>query len=153
MLADAIQELENAQRKFDQTWRNIFTEFDRAQGAIGQPARFICDTGYTLSREVSNYNAPPVLDPALLEQTLIMSHSPAEFNKLWDSLTDKVETRTLSTEKLERALKSRRISAELVAKAMVPPKSIASRHRRKATKEDMAYLTTGVYPEVMEKTS
>lgn len=145
-LARVIKTLEESQRHFDSFWKAIFTEFDRAQGSVGAPARFVCQDGYVLSREVSNLNADPVLDAARLQEVIFRYFSKAEAEKVWTAITEPVKERRFSQDKLERAIKAGKVPVELAQQALVAPKQITSRHRRPATADDLALFVERAEP-------
>jgi hypothetical protein len=134
-LAKAIDDLAKAQETFDVTWKAIYGTFDRNVGRDA-PARFVCRDGYTLARQVTD--PKPQLNEDTLHERIIAQYDSNYAAKLWVSITDSV--RTLNQNKLAQAVASGRVPAQLVDASLVTPKPVISKHRRKATKEDLKFL-------------
>lgn len=145
-----------AQERLEQEYKDlfisIFAEFDR-NGLEGRPARFICNDGYTLARQITDPEER--IDETLLQAAVLSAANGdrQEAEKLWRSITDVTTTRTVNQAKLAKAIKAGKLKPEIVKRTMVKPKSVTSRHRRKATKEDMEFLKqTGDLSELLVET-
>lgn len=119
-----------AKKQFDETWTSIFGFFDKAQSKPGLSARFIGSRGATLSREVTNPEER--LDTEALRGMLT--------EEQWELVTVPSVVRVFSQDALTRVVKAGLVPARLVRSATVKPKPVASRHRRKTTREDAAFL-------------
>lgn len=134
-----LKRREQAETEHTAAFADVFKAFDAATEEPGKPARFICDDGYTLARQVTDPDER--MDEKLLQNSIEKALGAEAADALWKIITDSVTTRTLNQNKLVRAVKAGKVSAETLKAAMVKPKPVTSRHRRKATKEDMEILS------------
>ena len=139
------------EQQYGDLFIQIFTEFDR-NVPKGTPTRFICEDGYVLARQVTDPEKR-LEEELLYLQIQASAPSTAEAEKLWRSVTDLTSTRTINQTKLAKVIKAGKLKPADVQAAMVKPKPVTSRHRRKATKEDMDFLkVTGDLHELLVET-
>lgn len=135
IISDAVANIEQHQRRFDEAWADVFKIFDKLYGR-DLPARFVCDDGFTLARQVPQ--PTQTINAEELHNIIVMNHSPLMATRLWNDITDQV--RVLNHDKLAQVIERGRLEPDLVLEATKTKQSTPTRNRRPATKEDKAAL-------------
>ena len=134
-LAKAVADKEEAEKKYDALFLQVFHEFDEYVGE-GTPVTFIADDGYKLARLV------PVMQPVInndkLQALIDERYSDEEARRLWLKIT--VPTRVVLQNKLAQAMKADSGLGAAINDAgdiIVTPVRKPSRIRKEATQKEI----------------
>lgn len=128
-IGQAEKEIEEATTRKDEAWDEAKDLFGELAEDMPSP-RFIADDGYTLT--LQRREGTPKLDEAMLQALLFQQLDKAAATKLWNSVTKRV----IDSNALEAAIRTQKISPEIVEQCMTPATVSYARVRRSWTKED-----------------
>lgn len=124
-IGKAETEIKEATKTKDESWDQVFNymaEFDNP--------RFIADDGFTLTRQARQ--GTPKLDEQKLLDLLMQELGPKPAEKIWNTITD----RKVNSLKLEKAVQSGMVSAQILDAAISTPDPIYARVRTPWSKGD-----------------
>lgn len=137
-IAQAIDDQLDASNRFDAAWKEVFAIFDRVVGA-GNPARFVCNDGFVLARQVPK--PEPTINVDKLKQLIEERYPAAVAVRLWNAITE--PQRVVNFAKLTKVVEAGRIDPEVVLAATSTRKVSPTRNRRPWTTEDKKAIETG----------
>ena len=137
-LAEAVEDKEQAERRYDALFLQVFHVFDKEIGE-GAPATFICDDEFKLARIVPQMQ--PVINNEKLRSLIAERYSDEEARKLWNRIS--VPTRVVLQNKLAQELKRDKGLDEAIHKAgdiITTPIRKPSRIRTQASAKEIQAL-------------
>ncbi len=139
IMKKAKEDIASAQKIYDDAFAKALVIFD-GYGKPGMAHKFITSSGKSIARQVTKPDER--IDSTLLETALATTLGEEAAGKLWRRVTDP-QPRLLSQTKVVKLINNGSLDPVIVAKAMITPTGTASRHYRKASKEDIAQQETG----------
>lgn len=139
-LSIEAERLKETQSRYDFLFRQVFDIFDHEFGT-DQPARFVCDDGYTIARIIPQ-NKPKIDGEGLVEaigQRLSSLAATRMINRIVSHWTPVVDQKTIAHE-----IQIKRLDPDLVAEFISTPKASPRHYRDRTSKHDKQSLEAGI---------